>query len=127
MVNSTNGVNAATILIRIAYRFRVIAHARVSGAEATLPDDVLAHRFAEEREYCNALESKIDMLESVRSPGRSPATLRQSIKEFTHMTDDLTTHSSAENGDLAAQLESYHRLPVLLEHLDGALSEIAVA
>ena len=126
LVNSSNGVNAAATLIRIAYRFQVIARARGSGAEASLPHDVLAQRFAQEREYCNALESKIDTLESVRSPDRFPAPLKQSIKEFTHMSDDLTTGATSESGDLAAQLESYRRLPVLLEHLDAALSEIAI-
>jgi uncharacterized membrane protein YccC len=126
-VNSTNGVDAAATLIRIAYRFQVIARARVSGAEATLARDVLAHRFAQEREYCLALESKLDMLESVRSPDRSPAPLPQSMIDFTHMSDDLGARVLSENGDLAAQLESYRRLPVLLEHLDAALSKIAVS
>jgi uncharacterized membrane protein YccC len=126
LVNSTNGVNAAATVIRIAYRFQVIARARLSGAEATLPHDVLAYRSGQEREYCNALESKIDMLESVRSPDRSPAPLPQSMIDFTLMSDDLATHVLSENGDLAAQLESYRRLPLLLEHLDAALSNIAV-
>jgi hypothetical protein len=127
LVNSTNGVNAAATLIRIAYRFQVIARARGSGAEATLPHEVLAHRFAQEREYCDALESKINMLESVRPPDRSPAPLKQSVNEFTDMSDDLTTRAASESVDLAAQLESYRRLPVLLEHLDAALSKIVVS
>jgi hypothetical protein len=88
---------------------------------------VLAHRFAQEREYCDALESKINMLESVRSPDRSPAPLKQSVNEFTHMSDDLATRAASESGDLAAQLESYRRLPVLLGHLDAALSKIVVS
>lgn len=127
LVNSTNAVNAAATLIRIAYRFQVIARARGSGAEATLPHEVLAHRFAQEREYCDALESKINMLESVRSPDRSPAPLKQSVNEFTEMSDDLTTRAASESIDLAAQLESYRRLPVLLAHLDTALSKIVVS
>jgi uncharacterized membrane protein YccC len=127
LVNSTNGVTAAATLIRIAYRFLVIARARVSGAEATLPQEVLAQRVAKEKEYCNALESKIDLLESVRSPDRSPAPLPQSTIEFTNLSDDLTTRVGSENGNLAAQLESYRRLPVLLEHLDEALSKIEVS
>jgi uncharacterized membrane protein YccC len=127
LVNSTNGVSAAATLIRIAYRFQVIARARVSGMEATLPRDELARRSAQEREYCNVLESKIDLLESVRSPDRSLAPLGQSSSEFTHMVDDLIIRASSENADLAAQLESYRRLPVLLEHLDAALSKIALS
>jgi hypothetical protein len=123
LTNSANGVAAATILVRIAYRFEAIARVRVSGAEATLPHEVLAHRFAREREYCNALESRIDMLESVPSPDRSLAPLPQSTIEFT--PDDLTTRALSQNGNLAAQLESYRRLAILLEHLDGALSKIA--
>ena len=88
---------------------------------------MLAHRLAQEREYCNALESKIDMLESVRSPGRSAAPLPQPTIEFAPVSDDLTTRVLSENGNLAAQLESYRRLPVLLEHLDEALSKIEIS
>ncbi|MBV8135414.1 MAG: FUSC family protein [Deltaproteobacteria bacterium] len=126
-VNSTNGVTAAATLIRIAYRFLVIARARVSGAEATLPHEVLAQRLAQEKEYSSALESKIDMLESIRSPDRFPGPLPQSTIEFTHARDDLTTRVLSENSNLAAQLESYRRLPILLEHLDDALSKIELS
>jgi hypothetical protein len=125
LVNSTNGVDAAATLIRIAYRFEVIARARVSGSEATLPHDMLKLRSAQEREYCLALESKIDMLESTRSGERSPAPLPRSMIDFRETTKELATRALSENGDLAAQLESYSRLPVLLEHLDAALSKIA--
>jgi uncharacterized membrane protein YccC len=127
LVNSANGVNAAATLIRIAYRFQVIARARLSGAEAALPQNVRAQRLAHEREYCLALESKVDMLESVRSPDRSPAPLPQSLNDFTSVGDDSATSVSSQSGDLAAQLEAYRRLPVLLEQLDAAFSKIAVS
>jgi uncharacterized membrane protein YccC len=127
LVNSTNGVDAAATLIRIAYRFEVIARARVSGSEATLPHDMLKLRSAQEREYCLALESRIDMLESTRSGERSPAPLPRSMVDFTQATNELADRLVAENSDLAAQLESYRRLPVLLEHLDAALSKIAAS
>ena len=93
---------------------------------ATLPRDGLARRSTQESEYCKVLESKIELLESVRSTDRPVAPLGQSSSEFTHVAGELTTCASTENGDLAAQLESYRRLPVLLEHLDAALSKIAV-
>jgi len=75
----------------------------------------------------HVLESKIDLLESVPSPDGSLVPSGQSSSEFTHMARDLTTREWSENVDLAAQLESYRRLPVLLEHLDVALSKIAAA
>jgi len=64
---------------------------------------------------------KTDLLESVRSPNRSLAPLGQSSTEFTL---DLTTRASSENGELAPQLESFRRLPVLPGHLDAAVQRL---
>src|SRR5262249_3096153 len=65
--NSTSGLDAASTVIRIAYRFEVIAGARLSGAEASLPRDVAQLCSVRESEYCDVLESRIEWLESTKS------------------------------------------------------------
>jgi hypothetical protein len=119
---SVNGIDAAAIVIRIAYRFEVIARARLSGAEAALPRDVVQRCSAREREYCDALESRIERLESIKSADLTALPPPPAAAEFTNLTPALF-----EGGDLAAQLESYRRLPILLERLDAALSKIAAS
>ena len=122
---SANGVDAAATMIRIAYRFEVIARARKSGAEAALPRDVLQLCSRREREYCDALESRIGWLESVRSPDLRALPAPEAAVGFADLTP--STAALFEGGDLAAQLESYRRLPVLLERLDTALSKLAAS
>ena len=118
---SASGFDAAATVIRIAYRFEVIARARLSGAEAALPRDVARLCSAREREYCDALESRVEMLQSIKSAEHSvlPTSRAESF--------DVAPAMAAlfEGRDLEAQLESYRRLPILFERLDGALSKIA--
>src|SRR5262249_31703515 len=63
---SASGFDAAATLIRIAYRFEVIARPHLSGAEAALPDDVIQFCSSREREFCHALESRVEILESLK-------------------------------------------------------------
>jgi len=118
---SASGFDAAATVIRIAYRFEVIARARLSGAEAALPRDVARLCSAREREYCDALESRVEILQSIKSAEHSvlPTSRAESF--------DVAPAMAAlfEGRDLEAQLESYRRLPILFERLDGALSKIA--
>jgi uncharacterized membrane protein YccC len=120
---SAGSVDAAATVIRIAFRFEVIARARASKAGASLPHDVAQLCAAGERTYCDALELRIERLQSIKSadltalPPPPPAAV-----QFTYLPS-----ASFESGDLAAQRESYHRLPILLERLDVALLKIADA
>jgi uncharacterized membrane protein YccC len=123
--NSTNGVDAASTAIRIAYRFEVIARARLSGAEASLPRDAAQLCSVRESEFCDALESRIEWLESTKSGDR--AALLPPPAEVEVAALSPATTALFEGGDLAAQLESYRRLPILLEHLDRALSRFAAS
>ena len=132
--NSTATIEAAAILIRIAYRFQIIARARLAGSELALPQGVCERCAALEQEYCSALESKLESLGSARSSEQpTPAAPTQPTIELTPMNDERGTSKSIEgagwsayvHGNVAPQLESYHRLPVLLARLDAALSKIA--
>jgi uncharacterized membrane protein YccC len=128
---SATGIEVATLLIRIAYRFQVIARVRLAGAEASLPHDALERRTALEREYCVALESELDRLESSEADDESTELLSRSTIESMRLSEQLTTESVSKGGEelthiqlgLASQLESYHRLPILLAQLGTALSK----
>jgi uncharacterized membrane protein YccC len=118
---SASGFDAAATVIRIAYRFEVIARARLSGAEATLPRDVARLCSAREREYCDALESRIERLGSIKSGHLADLPPPRPVESAA-----LTSATAAlfEGGDLGAQLESYRRLAILFERLDTALSKM---
>ena len=122
---SASGFDAAATVIRIAYRFEVIARARLSGAEASLPRDVAQLCSVRESEYCDALESRIEWLESTKSADRAAVLAPRAEVEFAALNPATT--ALFEGGDLVAQLESYRRLPILLQHLDTALSGIAAS
>ena len=123
---SSGAVDAAATLIRIAYRFQVIARAQLLGAEALLPPDVLQHRRTWEREYCVALESRIARLESMRSPESLSALPASATIEVGEIAGGQPGAASSET-NLTVELESYRRLPILLDALDVALSKILTA
>lgn len=120
---SSGAVNAAATLVRIAYRFQVIARAQLLGAEALLPQDALEGRRTWEREYCVALESRIARLESMRSPESFSALPASTTIEVGEIAAGQPGAASSET-NLTAELESYRRLPILLDTLDVALSDI---
>jgi hypothetical protein len=132
--NSAAAIEAAAILIRIAYRFQVIAGARLAGSELALPLDVQERCAVLEQHYCDALESALGVFESGSSAAFS-AVSGQSRVDPTRMIEKLATGGMPEGGgrsahlesELAAQLESYRRLPILLAGLDEALSKIAAS
>ncbi len=51
-INSAAGIEAATIITRIAYRFEIIARERLSESEAILPEKVRERRAALEQRFC---------------------------------------------------------------------------
>jgi len=122
---SANGVDAAGSVIRIAYRFEVIARARLSGAEAALPRDLVGLCAASQREYCDALESRIEWLESIKSADLGALPTPHAPVAFTILKS--ATAALFASGDLGAQLESYRRLPILFERLDMALSNLSTS
>ena len=124
-MTSTNSIDAATTLIRIAYHFMAIARARLSGSEAALPNDVLEHHRAWEKDYCVALESRIAKFESALSPGAESAMLTPSTREIEPIRSDRVSAALSPGAGLEAQFESYRRLAILLDNLDKALSKIA--
>jgi hypothetical protein len=50
--NSAAAIEAAAMVIRIAYRYRIVAHARLAGAENALSQEFQQRCIATEREFC---------------------------------------------------------------------------
>ena len=119
--NSAAAIEAAATVIRIAYRYRIVAHARLAGAENALSQEFQQRCIAMEREFCAVLESQVEKCDSISS-AEEPATSTprpSTVDSQLRINERTVIHS-----DLAAQLESYRRLPILLASLDTALSKI---
>jgi hypothetical protein len=132
--NSAATVEAAAILIRIAYRFQTIARQRLAGSELTLPKTVRDGYAMLERRYCSELEVELQKLKSAGPSQQSTSTAPTSPRTELMPTDQGVTSERAIGSDLLGyfhanlvpQIESYRRLPVLLRRLDTALSKITV-
>jgi uncharacterized membrane protein YccC len=130
---ATAAIEAAALLIRIAYRFQTIARARFAGSERDLPPNVTQHYAELEQDYCSLLESGLENLQLAGSsqpqsaePISRPLEARPTTNErVTGRTIPEADWSAYCQGSLAPQLEAYRRLPILLSRLDSALSKIA--
>jgi uncharacterized membrane protein YccC len=132
--NSAAAVEAADILIRIAYRFQTIARQRLLGSELILPQNIREGYAMQEQKYCFELELELQKLKSA-GPSRPSAPIAPASPRTEPMPRDLGVTSEPATGtdlfeyfhtNLVPQIESYRRLPVLLRRLDTALSKIAV-
>jgi uncharacterized membrane protein YccC len=129
---SSAAVEAAGLLIRIAYRFAAIARQRLTGWEVALPQNVREHCATLERDYCSALEcglQKLNLTGSSQQSTSTPATLRRIDLTPIHqglVNELLDNRDLSSYSNLALQIESYHRISALLPRLDTALSEITV-
>jgi uncharacterized membrane protein YccC len=133
--NSAAAVEAAALLIRIAYRFQTIARARLAGSELDLPQGVRERCAALEQGYCSWLESGLGKLKSAGSselPTAEVSTPRpiearpMNDERVSGGTPQETGWSAYHHGPSALQLEAYRRFPILLSRLDSALSKIGV-
>jgi len=126
---------AATFLIRIAYRFQTITRARLAGSERHLSDQLRQRCAALERAFCHSLESGLDKLRSVEPFEELTAQAVPAKSSENGLNDaellsraiirdaDRTTYTHA---DWTTQLEAYRRMPILLSRLDAALSNIVI-
>jgi len=135
ITNSAAGIDAAATLIRIAYRFEIIARGRLSGSEAVLPKTLLERGSAIEGACCSALVDQLEKFrraESFERPGLSSAAPRTPPTDLKGMVEELAATATLESAYwppdarsvFVAQLESYRRLPILLASLDAELSKI---
>jgi hypothetical protein len=131
--NSTAAVEAADILIRIAYRFQTIARQRLIGSELTVPQKVREGYAIQEQKYCLELELELQKLKSA-GPSRQSVPIAPTSPRTELMPKGQGVTGPATDTDLfkyfdtnlVPQIESYRRLPVLLRRLDAALSKITV-
>lgn len=128
-VNSAAGAEAAATLVRIAYRLRTIAHARIAGSEVALSPNLRKHCATLGRECCLALESNLGKLESLvsREPTSSAARIDQTV-QLASSEEALTSEPIAAHDWPAfePELESYRRLSILLAQLDASLSKMEI-
>jgi hypothetical protein len=123
-------IEAADALIRIAYRFRVIALGRLLESATTLPPGVREFWNVLEREYCSQLEAKLQKLETGGySEQPKPAEAAEQLIALRSVNEERVVGGALDGSDLSAyvygpQAESYRRLPVLLARLNAALSKI---
>jgi hypothetical protein len=135
VANSAAGIEAATTLIRIAYRFEILARGRLSGSEAVLPKMLLERCTAIEEACCSSLAYHLETLgqgEPLEQPSPSPAVPLPLPTDLKSMIEELAAAGTFESTywptdarrGFVAQLECYRRLQSLLAKLDAELSQI---
>jgi uncharacterized membrane protein YccC len=133
--NSKAAVEAAALLVRVAYRFQTIARVRMTGLEMALPEDLRQHCAALERGYCSSLESSLEKLRSVEpfeelTVQEVPAeSSEQNLSDAELLSRAMTRDADGTtyaHADWTTQLEAYRRMPILLSLLDSVFSNIAI-
>jgi len=128
VTHSDAAIEAASTLVRIAYRFEIIARDRLAGV--TLPKEIVERQVSFEEACCATLEIQLTKLERSDSPELLAKASAAQLIDLAPMVDAFTatnsTHlSSQDRIFVAEELESYRRLPILLLRLDTSLSRIA--
>jgi len=129
--NSGAAIEAASVMVRIAYRFEITARGRMAESPVFQAKQLSEYQATFEQACCAALENQLanlgrsDLAESQTQSSAVPMT------DLASMTEDLALESTrlpAESRLLVVtELESYRRLPILLMSLDAALSRIATS
>jgi uncharacterized membrane protein YccC len=130
--NSTAAIEAASTIVRIAYRLEIIARARMAGAPAVQSEQILEHQATFEQACCAALEIQLAKLGRTASPEHLAQFSAAPMIDLAPMTNlfaaaESTQLSPEDRILLAAELESYRRLPILILSLDTSLSRIATS
>ena len=129
--NAAAAVEAASIVIRIAYRFYTITRARQAGSELDWAPGTPARYAALEHGCCAWLELELEKIKahgSLEQP--EPATHR--ARELTNIRDGLVISGRLEGlgwpaevrSNRTLQLEAYRRLPTLLSQFESVLSRL---
>jgi hypothetical protein len=133
--NSAAGIEAAITLIRIAYRFEILARGRLSGSEAVLPKTLLERCAVMEEGCCSSLAYRLEKLGRTESPGQIVPSMTAPLSpptDLEFMIEEFASAGALESADwppdtrrgFVAQLECYRRLLILLAKLDAELSQI---
>jgi uncharacterized membrane protein YccC len=130
--NSAAAIDAAYTIIRIAYRFEMIARGRIAGSPVLQAVSLLEHQAMFEQACCAALEIQLAKLGRSDSSAQLAQSSSAPLIDLSPMIDAFTATESMQLSPevrilLATELESYRRLPILLLNLDSSLSRIAGA
>ncbi len=127
-INSAAAIEAAYIIVRIAYRFEIITRERAAGSPIFQSAKALEQQATFEQACCAALEGQLVKLGASDPSDYVAQSFALPLTDLAPMTADAATDttqlSSHARISLATQLESYRRLRVLLMRLDTSLSRI---
>jgi uncharacterized membrane protein YccC len=128
---SAAAIESASVLIRVAYRFELIAQRRLAGSEWFTSEEVLKRQQAFEVGCCALLATQLAKLRASDSPDRiaQSSTL---LVDLARVNDDFAASESMPLSPearilLAAEQETYSRLSDLLKNLETSLSRIALS
>jgi len=135
---SAAGIQATATIIRIGYRFGLIARGRLSGSEAHLPSSVQQRVATFEETFCEAFDSELRQFELARpfeQPALSPEPQLHLAENLKPLVDELALIATRDarswppnsRNVLLVQLESYRRLAILLGSLHAELSNFAAS
>jgi uncharacterized membrane protein YccC len=130
---SAAAVEAAALLIRIAYRFETIACARLGKSEMDLPPEMRQRCAHLEEEYCLSLESALEKLTPGISSEQPLSKIAQSRPiDSIPINETLLSLPSLHHTDWTTyawlpQQEAYRRIPILLSRFNSAISKIAIS
>ena len=127
--NSAAAIEAASSIVRIAYRFEIIARNRIADSPVLQHEQFVEHQAMFEQACCAVLEIQLAKLERSDSPEYLTQSAGDPTVDLAAMCDDLASMQSAHLPEekqilLATQFESYRRLLILLRNLDTSLSRI---
>jgi hypothetical protein len=130
---SAAGIETAITVVRIAYRFETIARGRSDQLEALLPGSVRQKLSAVKEKFRAAFDNRVRRFELAHEFEPVSASEMASTVDLKPLIDEVAAVAALESqcwstdvrGMLVTQLESYHRLAILIGDLDAEISNLA--
>jgi uncharacterized membrane protein YccC len=130
---SAAGIETAITVVRIAYRFETIARGRSAELEALLPGSVRQKLNTVKEKFCTVFDHRVRRFELAHEFEPVSASGMASTVDLKPLIDEVVAVAGLENqcwstdvrGMLVTQLESYHRLAILIGDLDAEISKLS--
>jgi hypothetical protein len=130
---SAAGIETAITIVRVAYRFETIARGRFAQLEALLPGSVRQKLSAVKEKFCTAFDQCVRRFELAHEFEPVSASEMASTVDLKPLIDEVAAVAALESqcwstdvrGMLVTQLESYHRLAILIGGLDAVISKLS--
>jgi uncharacterized membrane protein YccC len=130
---SAAGIETAITVVRIAYRFETIARGRSAELEALLPGSVRQKLNTVKEKFCTVFDHRVRRFELAHEFEPVSASEMASTVDLKPLIDEVAAVAALESqcwstdvrGMLVTQLESYHRLAILIGDLDAEISKLS--